>query len=109
MAAGAAISGCGSPRSWVTYGRALRDWLEFVADRGAGVFDTRERLRELLGAYAAYRACGPAESRFGASTWAQHVSILSGFYRWAVAEGYAGRGAVHLPAGPGASTAGSGW
>jgi integrase len=82
-------SGCASPRSWVTYGRALRDWLEFAADRGAGVFDTRERLRELLGAYAAYRACGPPGSRFGASTWAQHVSILSGFYRWAVAEGYA--------------------
>lgn len=82
-------SGCASPRSWVTYGRALRDWLEFTAGRGVGVFDTRERLREVLGAYAAYRACGPAESRFGASTWAQHVSILSGFYRWAVAEGHA--------------------
>ena len=82
-------SGCASPRSWVTYGRALRDWLEFAAGRGAGVFDTRERLREVLGAYAAYRACGPAEFRFGASTWAQHVSILGSFYRWAVAEGHA--------------------
>ena len=82
-------SGCASPLSWVTYGRALRDWLEFTAARGVGVFDTRERLKEALGAYAAYRSCGPAESRFGASTWAQHVSILSGFYRWAVAEGHA--------------------
>lgn len=82
-------SGCPSPRSWMTYGRALRDWLEFTAVRGVGVFDTRERLKEALGAYAAHRSCGPVESRFGPSTWAQHVSILSGFYRWAVAEGHA--------------------
>lgn len=81
-------SGCASPRSWVTYGRALRDWLEFTSARGVGVFDARERLKEVLGAYAVYRSCGPAEFRFGASTWAQHVSILSGFYRWAVAEGH---------------------
>ena len=82
-------SGCASPRSWLAYGRVLRDWLEFTAGCGVGVFGTRERLKEALGAYAAHRACGPAESRLGASTWAQHVSILSGFYRWAVAEGHA--------------------
>lgn len=82
-------SGCPSPRSWVTYGRVLRDWLEFTAGRGVGVFGTRERLKEALGAYAAWRACGPAVSRLGASTWGQHVSILASFYRWAVAEGHA--------------------
>jgi len=81
--------GCPSPRSWLAYGRAVRDWMEFTAGRGVGVFDTRERLKDALGAYAAWRACGPAESRLAASTWAQHVSILSGFYRWAVAEGHA--------------------
>nr|WP_243723411.1 site-specific integrase [Actinomadura sp. 7K507] len=82
-------SGCASPRSWVTYGRVLRDWLEFTGSRGVGLFDTRERLKEVLGAYAAYRSCGPAGSRFAASTWAQHVSVLGSFYRWAVAEGHA--------------------
>jgi len=82
-------SGCVSPRSWVTYGRVLRDWLEFTASRGVGIFDTRERLREALGAYAAYRSCGPVEGRFGPATWAQHVSVLSGFYRWAVGGGCA--------------------
>ena len=82
-------SGCASPRSWLAYGRALRDWLEFTGSRGVGVFDTRVRLKDALGAYAAYRACGPVESRLAASTWAQHVSILGSFYRWAVAEGHA--------------------
>ena len=53
------------------------------------MFDTRERLKDALGAYAAWRACGPAESRLAASTWAQHVSILASFYQWAVAEGHA--------------------
>ncbi|BCJ55064.1 hypothetical protein Asp14428_65390 [Actinoplanes sp. NBRC 14428] len=29
------------------------------------------------------------KARFAATTWGQHMSILSLFYRWAMAEGYA--------------------
>ncbi len=54
-----------------------------------GLFEDRDRLRWLLGAYAAWRACGPVGVRFEATTWAQHMSILASFYRWAVAEGHA--------------------
>lgn len=83
------VSGCPAPRSWAVYARILRDWAVFAAEHGVGVLTGREQLRSLLGAYAVYRACGPVRVRFEASTWAQHVSVLSGFYRWAVAEGYA--------------------
>src|SRR6202040_1642344 len=31
----------------------------------------------------------PVEDRFAASTWGQHMSVLSLFYRWALAEGHA--------------------
>ena len=27
-------SGCPAPRSWLAYGRAVRDWMEFTAGRG---------------------------------------------------------------------------
>jgi integrase len=42
-----------------------------------------------LSRYAAHRAAGPLKARFVATTWGQHMSILSLFYRWAIAEGYA--------------------
>ena len=71
------------------YARTARSWMEFLAERGVGLFDTRERLRAALSGYAAFRAVGPVAARFEATTWNQHVSILSSFYRWAVAESYA--------------------
>ena len=83
------VSGCPAPRSWATYARVVRDWAVFGAEHGVGLFDGREQLRSLLGSYAAYRACGPVRVRLEATTWAQHVSILAGLYRWAVAEGHA--------------------
>lgn len=83
-------SGCPAPKSWRYYAQALRAWLEFLGERGIGVFAGREQLRSALGAYAAHRSVGPVAARFEASTWNQHVSILSSFYRWAVAEGYTG-------------------
>jgi integrase len=82
-------SGCPAPRSWAVYARVVRDWAVFGAERGIGVFDDRERLRSLLGSYAAWRACGPVGVRLEATTWAQHMSVLAGLYRWVVAEGYA--------------------
>ena len=42
-----------------------------------------------LGKYAEHRATGPAERRFAATTWGQHMSVLSLFYRWAMDEGHA--------------------
>jgi integrase len=71
------------------YARALRDWMTFLLTLGIAVFDTRDQLRRALGAYAAHRASGPAKARFAPSTWNQHISILSVFYQWAVAEGHA--------------------
>jgi hypothetical protein len=62
----------------------------FLAVLGIALFDTRDRLRQALGAYAAHRAGGPAEARWAATTWNQNISILSAFYQWAVAEGLAG-------------------
>ncbi|WP_033826104.1 hypothetical protein [Kitasatospora sp. MBT63] len=62
---------------------------DFAASFGVGLFDGRLQLKAALSAYAVHRSSGPLEARFAASTWNQSVSILSGFYRWAVDEGYA--------------------
>jgi site-specific recombinase XerD len=53
------------------------------------LFDSRVRLKHALGKYAEHRATGPAAQRFAASTWGRHMSVLSSFYRWAIAEGHA--------------------
>ncbi len=82
-------SGCPAPDSWAVYARVVRDWLVFLAGLGIGVFDVRERLRAALSAYAVHRSTGPVRARFDASTWNRHVSVLAGFYRWAVAEMFA--------------------
>jgi integrase len=82
-------SGAPAPGTWAVYARVLRDWMEFLSGRGVPVFGSRDQLRSGLGAYAVHRSAGPVSARYEASTWNQHVSILSGFYRWAVAEGHA--------------------
>ena len=46
-------------------------------------------MKDALSAYAAHRAAGQVEARFAATTWNQHVSVLSGFYQWAASEGEA--------------------
>lgn len=80
------VSGAPSPATWAAYARVLRDWLSFLGGIGVGA---RERLKDALGAYAAHRAAGPVEARFAATTWNQHVSVLSAFYQWAASEGEA--------------------
>ncbi|WP_438491414.1 tyrosine-type recombinase/integrase [Streptomyces asiaticus] len=82
-------SGCPSPQSWRYYAQVLRGWLEHLAAHGFGPFEERARLKAALSSYAVFRASGPLEQRIEATTWNQHMSILSGFYRWAVAEGVA--------------------
>jgi integrase len=82
-------SGCPAPSSWEGYARAVREWAEFLDEHGVGLFDSRERLKLALGKYAGYRAAGPAERRFAATTWGRHMSVLSLFYRWALEEGHA--------------------
>ncbi len=82
-------SGAPAPGTWEVYARAVREWMEFLAGHGVGVFESRERLKLGLSRYAEHRAAGPAGQRFSATTWGQHMSILSMFYRWALEEGYA--------------------
>ena len=83
------VSGAPAPSTWETYARVVKAWMEFLADRGIGVFDGRENLRSALSGYAEYRATGPVAHRFTASTWNQHVSVLASLYRWAIAKGHA--------------------
>ncbi|MGH9155263.1 MAG: site-specific integrase, partial [Acidimicrobiales bacterium] len=82
-------SGAPAPNSWANYARVLRGWREFLDAHGVELFDSRERLKQALGRYAEHRAAGPVDQRFAASTWGQHMSVLSLFYRWAMAEGHA--------------------
>jgi integrase len=82
-------SGAPSPKSWEYYARVVKEWMEFLAGHGVGLFGSREQLKLALGKYAGHRAAGPAKSRLVATTWGQHMSILSSFYRWAIEEGLA--------------------
>jgi site-specific recombinase XerD len=82
-------SGAPAPSSWENYARAVKEWMEFLAEHGVGLFDSRDRLKLGLSRYAEHRATGPLRHRFVASTWGQHMSILSMFYRWALEEGHA--------------------
>jgi integrase len=83
-------SGAPAVGTWSVYARVLRDWMVFLAVHGTGVFADRGRLKAILGVYAGYRADGPHRARFAATTWNRHMSVLSCFYQWAVAEGHAG-------------------
>lgn len=82
-------SGAPAPSSWENYARAVKEWAEFLAEHGVGLFESRERLKAGLSRYAEHRAAGPVKVRFAATTWGQHMSILSLFYRWAMDEGHA--------------------
>jgi integrase len=82
-------SGAPAPNSWENYARAVKAWTEFLAEHGVGLFESRQRLKAGLSRYAEHRAAGPVRARFAATTWGQHMSILSLFYRWAMEEGYA--------------------
>ena len=82
-------SGCPSPGSWESYARVVKEWSEFLAGHGVGLFDSREQLKLALGKYAEYRAAGRRRRRFAATTWGRHMSVLSLFYRWAMDEGHA--------------------
>ncbi|MCP3822662.1 site-specific integrase [Streptomyces sp. A3M-1-3] len=85
------LPGLGVParKSWEYYARVLRDWTRFLSEHGCNVFADRQQLKSVLGAYAVHRASGPVDVRLAASTWNQHVSVLSMFYRWSVDEGHA--------------------
>lgn len=81
-------SGAPATSSWESYARVLNAWMEFLAEHGVGLFDSRGELKGALGKYAEHRATGPVAVRFAATTWGQHMSILSLFYRWAIVEGH---------------------
>ncbi|MGD9960480.1 tyrosine-type recombinase/integrase [Nocardioides sp.] len=82
-------SGAPAASSWESYARVVKEWAEFLAEHGVGLFDSRGQLKYALGKYAEHRATGPMAERFAATTWGRHMSVLSLFYRWAIAEGHA--------------------
>ncbi len=45
-------SGAPAPNTWEVYARAVREWMEFLAGHGVGLFESRERLKLALGRYA---------------------------------------------------------
>ena len=94
------ISGAPSPGTWAVYARTLRSWLMFLACLGVAVFDTRDRLKRALGAYAAHRAGGPVQARFAASTWNQHISRAVVVLPVGGSRRARRCGAVHLRPGP---------
>lgn len=83
-------SGAPAQRTWEVYAGILRQWLEFFAERTIDpLASERPEMRVALGAYAEHRLTGPLELRLAPATWNLHMNVLSGFYKWAVAEGYA--------------------
>jgi site-specific recombinase XerD len=82
-------SGAPAVSSWESYARVLKAWMQFLATHDVELFDERSQLKHALGKYAEHRATGPQSERFAATTWGQHMSVLSLFYRWAIAEGHA--------------------
>ncbi len=83
------VSGAPAANTWWSYARVLRAWLEFLAERRIGLFDSRERLRDALSSYSGVRLDESLEQRLEVSSWNLHVIVLSTFYRWAAIEGYA--------------------
>ncbi|MDH6108176.1 integrase [Kitasatospora sp. MAP12-15] len=75
--------------SWPSYVRVVREWMEFGAEYGVSLLDSRDRLKALLGAYSVHRSRGPLKDRFKASTWNHHMAILGRFYSWATDNGHA--------------------
>jgi hypothetical protein len=59
------LPACGapSPSTWEVYARAVKDWVEFLAEHGVALFDSRERLKLALSRYAEFRATGPLPRR----------------------------------------------
>jgi hypothetical protein len=44
------------PSSWENCARAVKEWMEFLAENGVGLFDSCERLKAGLSQYSALRA-----------------------------------------------------
>ncbi|MET9882904.1 hypothetical protein ABZZ20_07000 [Streptomyces sp. NPDC006430] len=49
-------SGAPAPSSWENYARVVKEWMEFLAEHGVGLFDSRVRLKAALSRYAEHRA-----------------------------------------------------
>lgn len=91
-------SGVPSSNSWEAYARVVKEWMEFLAEHGVGLFDSRARLKLGLSRYAEHRATGPLARRFAATTWGQHMSFCrcSTGGRWSRAMPWRSRSATGL-------------
>ncbi|MCX5357280.1 hypothetical protein OG864_00590 [Streptomyces sp. NBC_00124] len=83
------MNGAPAVRTWQNNAGCLRDWLQFLKDRGVDPLGDRHDLHAALSMYAEYRFAGELENRWDVTTWNLHVGILSSFYRWARDEGLA--------------------
>lgn len=83
------VNGAPARNTWWSYARVLRAWLDFLAERGVDLFDSKDRLRDALSAYSGVRLGDSLDRRLDVASWNLHVVVLSTFYRWAVSEGYA--------------------
>lgn len=85
-------SGAPAPSSWENYARAVKEWTEFLAEHGVGLFDSRVRLKAVLSRYAEHRAAGPLKARMAyrpggllaSKIHLKHIAV-------ATTEGYASR------------------
>ncbi len=75
-------------RGRTTHGWSRSGWSSWPYT-GRGCSTPRVRLKAALSRYAEHRAAGPLKARFAATTWGQHMSILSLIYRWVMHEEYA--------------------
>ena len=73
----------------------------FLAGHGIAVFDSRERLKAGLGAYAVHRAAGPPAARFAETTWESARERLVGALSVGCRGGARERGPFQLRPGDG--------
>lgn len=48
--------GAPAPSLWENCARAVKEWMEFLAEHGVGLFDSSERLKAGLSRYSAFTA-----------------------------------------------------
>src|SRR5260370_27380008 len=69
------VHGAPAPRSWESYARAVKEWMEFLTSRGVGLVDGRDRLEQALSGDSEYRSAGPVGRRVAGGPWDTDVTV----------------------------------